>query len=294
MTRFIWGRSGRFWLFVYICCLALVPMLWGKPAPQETAPSAKTPSQNGASCDGRQVFASQCAACHGLDGKGGERAPDIATSAKTQRRSDEELFRIIQKGVPGTGMPAFSSLSQEDTKSLIAHVRSLQGRVADAALPGDDRKGRTIFYGKARCAQCHIVAGSGGYIAGDLTSYGANKSVEGIQSAIVRPSSVARPGSGRAELTTRDGRKYSGLVRNEDNFSVQLQTLDGAFHLFDKAELGSFRRIAEPLMPTDYASTLSAGELNDLISFLMASARETRNAQPKKAAHGDDEEYDEE
>jgi len=269
-------------------------MLWGEPAPQDTAPRAKTPQQNGASRDGGQVFASQCAGCHGLDGKGGERAPDIATSAKTQRRSDEELFRIIQKGVPGTGMPAFSPLSQEDTKSLIAHVRSLQGRVGDAILPGDDRKGRSLFYGRARCAQCHIVAGTGGYIAGDLTSYGANKSVEDIRSAIVKPSSIAGPGRGRAELTTRDGRKYSGLVRNEDNFSVQLQTLDGAFHLFDKAEIESMQRMAEPLMPTDYGSTLNLGELNDLISFLMAAARETRNAQPKKAAHGDDEEYDDE
>ena len=139
-------------------------------------------------------------------------------------------------------MPAFSSVSQEDTKSLVAYVRSLQGHVVEAALPGDDRKGRSLFYGKVRCAQCHIVAGAGGYIAGDLTSYGANKSVEDIRSAIVKPSSVARPGSGRAELTTRDGRKYSGLVRNEDNFSVQLQTLDGAFHLFDKAELESLQR----------------------------------------------------
>src|SRR5207244_370604 len=109
-----------------------------------------------------------------------------------------------------------------------------------------DWKGRALFYGKARCAQCHIVAGAGGYIAGDLTSYGANKPVEDIRSTIVKPSSAVRPGSGRAELTTRDGHKYSGLLRNEDNFSVQLQTLDGAFHLFDKAEVGSLQRVAEP------------------------------------------------
>ena len=189
-------------------------------------------------------------------------------------------------------MPAFSSLSHEESKSLVAYVRSLQGRVAAVALPGDSIKGRSIFYGKAQCAQCHIVAGAGGYIAGDLTSYGANKAVEDIRGTIVKPSSVARPGSGRAELTTRDGRKYSGMVRNEDNFSLQLQTLDGAFHLFDKFALGDVQRVAAPLMPSDYGSTLSAGELNDLISFLITVAREARTAQPKKSAHGDDEEYD--
>jgi hypothetical protein len=45
-------------------------------------------------------------------------------------------------------------------------------------------------------------------------------------------------------------------------------------------------------MPTEYGSTLSDGELNDLISFLMTAAREASTAQPKKVAHGDDEEYD--
>jgi hypothetical protein len=43
-------------------------------------------------------------------------------------------------------------------------------------------------------------------------------------------------------ISTQDGQKYSGRVRNEDNFSLQLQTLDGAFHLFMKSELRSFER----------------------------------------------------
>jgi hypothetical protein len=28
----------------------------------------------------------------------------------------------------------------------------------------------------------------------------------------------------------RDGKKYEGVTRNEDNFSMQLQSLDGTFH----------------------------------------------------------------
>jgi hypothetical protein len=30
-----------------------------------------------------------------------------------------------------------------------------------------------------------------------------------------------------ATVTTRGGKKYTGRIRNEDNFSLQLQTLDG-------------------------------------------------------------------
>src|SRR5215467_2648403 len=34
---------------------------------------------------GAQSFSAYCASCHGLDGRGGERAPDIATARKLQK-----------------------------------------------------------------------------------------------------------------------------------------------------------------------------------------------------------------
>src|SRR5256885_9825619 len=38
-------------------------------------------------------------------------------------------------------------------------------------------------------------------------------------------------------VTTREGLQFTGIARNEDNFSLQLQSLDGAFHLFAKSDL---------------------------------------------------------
>src|SRR5271169_3941417 len=55
---------------------------------------------------GRQTFASTCANCHGLDGRGGERAPNIAERPRVQQLSDAQLFKIIENGIPETGMPA--------------------------------------------------------------------------------------------------------------------------------------------------------------------------------------------
>src|ERR1035438_7053255 len=63
---------------------------------------------------GQQTFASTCAGCHGLDGRGGERAPNIAESPKVQRIGRAHVARIIENGVPGTGMPAFHSLERSD------------------------------------------------------------------------------------------------------------------------------------------------------------------------------------
>ena len=50
--------------------------------------------------EGRRIFESRCAACHGLDGRGAERAPDIATRASVRARSDADLSRIIRNGSP--------------------------------------------------------------------------------------------------------------------------------------------------------------------------------------------------
>ena len=91
-------------------------------------------------------------------------------------------------------------------------------------------------------------------------------------------------------MKTRDGKEYSGVVRNEDNFSLQLQGLDGDFQLFQKSELSSFSRQPGSLMPADYGSTLNRDELNDLISFLMFSARGVRMEAAASAKPTDDEE----
>jgi cytochrome c oxidase cbb3-type subunit III len=238
--------------------------------------------------DGKQAFESRCAGCHGLDGRGGERAPDIASNAKTQHRSDEELHRIIERGLPATGMPSFASLGSR-VKNVVVYLRQLQGRNEAAKLPGDAGKGRELFYRKARCSECHGVAGSGGFIASELSGFGGNRSPDEIRQAIIKPTSGNRLGS-KMIVKTRDGKEYSGVVRNEDNFSLQMQSLEGDFQLFQKAELASFSRQPESLMPADYGATLNRDELNDLVSFLMFAARNTK----AEAAAGKKQQNDEE
>jgi putative heme-binding domain-containing protein len=70
-------------------------------------------------------------------------------------------------------------------------------------------------------------------------------------------------------LTTRDGDRLEGIVRNEDNFSVQLQTKDGSFHFFQKSDLRNIEPLGRSVMPTNYRERLSPDELNDLVSYLM-------------------------
>ena len=79
----------------------------------------------------------------------------------------------------------------------------------------------------------------------------------------------------------RDGRRFSGTIRNEDNASLQLQDADGRFYLLMKSSLASVqRKIGEP-MPVDYGQRLNTTELDDLVSYIL---RETRAPDPSASS----------
>ncbi len=245
-------------------------------------PSQKRPTSfKTDSIQGKRTFTSTCAQCHGLDGKGGERGPNIADRPSVQRLSDSQIFHLIENGVPGTGMPAFHSLADSQIRALVAYLRTLQGKNKAAALPGSPEQGKTIFFGKAACSECHMVAGQGGFIASDLSDYARIHAVEQVRSAIVDPAS----GSRQVRLVTatlRDGEKFEGRVRDEDNFSVQLQTLDGRFHFLSKSEIDKMEPDSHSLMPSDYGSRLDPHELNDVVSYLMSVASASGSPTPTK------------
>jgi cytochrome c oxidase cbb3-type subunit 3 len=256
--------------------LALVlTALW---AANGVAAGAQTPQQElqrknvkPVSTQGTQIFASTCANCHGLDGRGGERASNIAENPKVQKLSDSQIAHIIENGIPGAGMPAFHSLEAADVHAVVEYLRTLQGTKQTVKLPGDPLRGETIFFGKAGCSGCHMAAGKGGFIASDLSVYARTHTAEQIRGAITSPASGSDRQARLATATTRDGKKVVGRVRNEDNFSLQLQTLDGAFYSAIKSDLVGLEYNSQTLMP-EYGSVLSPTELNDLVSYLMKVA----------------------
>jgi cytochrome c oxidase cbb3-type subunit III len=176
-------------------------------------------------------------------------------------------------------MPAFHSLASSDVKAVVGHLRNLQGTNKTSALPGNPVRGKTLFYGDADCSVCHMVAGDGGFIASDLSGYGGTHSVEEIRNAITQPGQASDRQAQSAVVVARGGQQYAGRIRNEDNFSLQLQSLDGPFHFFLKSDIE--RMEYKPLMPLDYASRLSARDLDDLVSYLISSARKSEPELPK-------------
>jgi cytochrome c oxidase cbb3-type subunit 3 len=236
------------------------------------------PAASSGPVEGQRIFATSCAACHGLDARGGERGPDIATKIEVQQLSDDALLHLIQDGVAGTGMPAFRALGTAQIRAVVSHLRSLQGQATATQLPGDPERGKELFFGgaparKPGCSKCHMANGEGGFIGPDLSSYAGARSADEIRSMITDPDKNLDPRKRPVVVTTVNGKKQTGLVRNEDNFSMQLQAPDGTFHLFAKAKLRSIEYQARSLMPADYGTRLSRQELDDLVSYVMTIAR---------------------
>jgi cytochrome c oxidase cbb3-type subunit III len=248
----------------------------------------KSSANLGDKSPGGALFASNCAVCHGADGRGGEHAPDIATVSDVQRRPDQNLIDIVRNGISGTGMPGFDWLGQEKIFGIVAYLRTLQGKNSPVTLPGNAEDGEKLFFGKAQCSECHMAQGKGGFIASDLSYPDSNTSADRLRQVIVDPVNSLPTQKKGITVTTADGQKYAGALRAQDNFSVSMQTMDGAFHYFPKSQLISIEIGTGSLMPYDYRSRLSDAEVNDLVSYLLRIG--TQSAKPDKPSSDDDDE----
>ena len=245
-------------------------LLSGQPPSDSTRnPFATNPT---AAADGQRVYNQTCQSCHGTAGEG-DRAPALTTTRLLHGNDDADVFHTIRAGVPGTQMPPFAGLSDQQIWQLVTYIRSVQtaapaDRAATTAATlteGSAAAGEAVFIGRGACATCHEVNGRGGIAGPDLSGAG-RLSAAALRLAIVDPN------SGRTAVTvvvrTRDGRDIRGVRRNEDTFSVQLVDASGRLHLLDKRTLASFQVESRSLMPGDYAARLSPADIGDLVAYL--------------------------
>jgi cytochrome c oxidase cbb3-type subunit III len=233
--------------------------------------------QNPNSSRGKNIFEAKCATCHGLDGLGGEHAPDIIRRPAVKALSDESLLNLIHDGIPEEGMPSFPSIGKDDGQAVVAYIRLLEGKPAGGLVAGDPVRGKEIFFGKAGCSACHQIVDRGQFVAGDLAGFGRDHPENEIRDAILRPSGAQQE---TATAVGRDGRTFVGTIRNEDNASLQLQDGDGRFYLLMKSSLVSVQRKTGGAMPVDYAHRLTSAELDDLVGYILRESHSGKDETP--------------
>lgn len=137
--------------------------------------------------NGRKSYETHSAMCHGLDARGGEHAPGIVNSRDVQEKSDKALFGIIRGGIPAAGMPSFRTLPENEIEAMVKYLRSLSGTPSVENVKGHPLRGEKLFFGKAQCSDCHMLAGKGGFIEPDLSDFAVSHSLNEIRAAILRP-----------------------------------------------------------------------------------------------------------
>ena len=146
---------------------------------------------------GKQIYNQQCAACHGVQGRGdGEAAyllypkPRNFVAANYRLVStwdrvptDQDLFNTITRGMPGSAMPSWGHLPVAQRWALVYYVKSLSEKplqVKPSKNPGPDGSGgegviqvpkeppfdaaaktRALELYKDACASCHGATGKG-------------------------------------------------------------------------------------------------------------------------------------
>lgn len=206
---------------------------------------------------GRKLFEANCAACHGTDGAGGERGPNIAERSRTP----EALHDIITKGITEAGMPAFQ-FGESELGAILSFIRHLTAPAMEESVPGDAAAGAQFFFGKGNCSACHMIQGRGGILGPELTKLGSQRTLAQIKQSLRSPAATMH----LVSVRTVENRTIRGLVRNESNFDLQLLGLDGVMHLFDKRQISAIDRETQSLMP---ALSASGEELQNLIAFLV-------------------------
>jgi high-affinity iron transporter len=81
---------------------------------------------------GEGLYLQRCASCHGMANASAAYAraltklpPEIATLAWQAERSDVEIARVVREGIPGTAMPASRDLTPDETRNIVAYLRSM-------------------------------------------------------------------------------------------------------------------------------------------------------------------------
>jgi len=214
---------------------------------------------------GAFTYRTYCSECHGLKGQG-VRGPDLARGSFTHGDTDADMARTVSKGISGTGMPAFADYLNEDTiRQVVAFVKSLHGTAGTVAVTGNAQQGQELFWGKGTCGSCHMVDGKGGRLGPELTRAGAQRSLAYLRESMVKPSADVPEGFKGMRVVPRGGRPVTGVVKNEDDFTIQIFDASEKYHSFRKADLDRFEEMTDSLMPP---TALSPAEIDDVLAYL--------------------------
>jgi putative heme-binding domain-containing protein len=213
---------------------------------------------------GGRVYTSTCTGCHGPDGDG---VGGINFSQGKYRRtaSDDDLVRIIVRGIPGTPMPP-TGMSEGQAGTVVAYLRSMTA-AGDAPSGGDATRGRALVEGKGQCLTCHSIGTNGGHAGPALSDIGLQRRSVDLMQSLVNPGAEVRPDNRGVRVVMKDGKTITGRFLNQDTFTIQLIDSTDKLLSIDRSSVRESSLLTTSAMPS-YKDKLTATELADVVSYL--------------------------
>jgi len=215
--------------------------------------------------NGAAMFRTRCAGCHGPDAHG-YLGPDL-TGFWGAGGTDDRMFDIVRKGIPGTEMIAAdpARVLDRDIWQVMAYIRTLNA-VPVTVPTGDATNGAQVF--RTNCSSCHMVNARGGQLGPDLSRIGSARPRAGLQGKLRGTSTFIRPGYEPVTLVTKSGERIRGVRKNEDEFSIQIMDMRERLQGYLKDNLAEFRVEKQSVMPVYGPDRLADRDLNDLLQYL--------------------------
>jgi putative heme-binding domain-containing protein len=218
--------------------------------------------------EGGRLFRLNCIGCHGPEGNL-VTGIDLGRNRFRRVSTDEEIVNVIQNGVPDTGMPPNPMLTLR-AYNVVAYLRNMNAssRVTSiAAASGDAVRGKALFAGKGACNTCHRVRGEGSRNGPDLSETGLMLRAIEIEGSILDPDADVSTSNRSFRAVRKDGTSITGLLLNQDTFTVQLLDANGSLASIQKSDLQESGFVNRSSMPS-YRDTFNPQELADLIAYL--------------------------
>jgi putative heme-binding domain-containing protein len=147
---------------------------------------------------------------------------------------------------------------------------------------GSWSSGQALFIGKAACATCHQLRGSGAKVGPNLDNL-IHADYASLLKNISDPNASINPDAVGYTVTLKDGTAVAGTRAAENAEELQIAQPGGAVARLKKSEIAKTEPMTVSLMPPGLDKTLTAEELRDLMTYLLTespAASQTSSAKP--------------
>lgn len=221
---------------------------------------------------GKKLFMGACTYCHGPTGDGGKGA-DLSRRDLINAKSDGDLVRIIEAGLPGTEMPGSMHMTKREVAQTAAFVRSLS-QVNVKPVPGNPERGKA-HYAKHGCGNCHTTSNgagafTGGLMGPDLSIIGSRRNAVHLRESLVSPAASLPANFVHTTVTLAGGKQLTGQRVNEDTFTLVLRDFSGQNHILAKDQVRSIVKDRQKSPMPSYQGKLQPAELDDLVAYLVS------------------------